>query len=351
MRLKLYAYFAGNLGDDLMVRLLLERYPNIRFFTDSWAEESNIFRKYPNFENMEALQERHGRLNHLLNLLTGYAREDFYIRRIRKRREESCRGAVYIGGSVYTQRTPAAREAEKLRHGPLFVVGANFAGDPAEFRDYFRRCAGVTFRDRVYYEAFRTLETVGYSPDVVLNWKGKPELCDGRTLISVMDFRARAELLPWAEDYENLIAALCRKCENPVLVSFCKKEGDEAALARILARIGPETQVERLCYRGDMEPVLDAFSRAERVIATRMHAMVLAWCYRKPVFAVSYDPKIRNVAQDMEFPGFCELSDLHQMTADRVLKGCCLPENLEEKGKAAARQFAQLDGFLEGKHG
>ena len=159
MRIKLYAYFAGNPGDDLMVRLLLERYPKITFFAPTWAEESDIFREFPNFENMEAIQRRYGRMNHILNILFPF-RRDFYLKSKLKRIEKDCVCSVYIGGSVYTERTTPASEEAKLDGPPLFVIGANYGRKAADFGDYFRRCAGATFRDRVSYARFSDLPNV-----------------------------------------------------------------------------------------------------------------------------------------------------------------------------------------------
>lgn len=341
-RMKLYAYFARNLGDDLMVRLLLERYPQISFFCDSWKPESDLFRRYPNFENMEGLQRTHGRLNHILNLLTLCKCEDFYIRRVRQRWERQCRGAVYIGGSLYMQQASVAREEGKLENGPLFVIGANFGPNVEDFGDYFRRCGGVTFRDRASYAQFRALGNVGYAPDVVLNLKAVPEESDGSVLISVMEL---------SDSYEKWMADLCVVCiaqgKRPVLMSFCKAEGDERAMEGILQRLEPglRAQVGTLRYDGDMDAFLEAYRRADRVIATRFHAMILALCFEKPVFSLSYSDKVKNVMNDLHFGAHCTTFDLK--SPEEVLFCCALPADLAAYKKAAQKQFAQLDRFLE----
>ena len=349
MRLKLYGYCAGNLGDDLMIALLLRRYPKIRFFCDSWAVETDRFRKFPNFENMEALQRKYGRVNHLLNILTGYRREDFFIRRIRESREKACKGAVYMGGSIYTPRTPVFREEDKLKNGPLFVVGASFTGDAAAYRDYFRRCGGVVFRDRASIRQFPGLEHIRLAPDVVLNLPAQPAEPDGSVLICVMDFYAREELRPWAEVYEKRMLDICRECTKPVLVSFCQKQGDETALRRIAENLGKPVQT--LCYGEDPTPILEAFARADRVIATRLHSLVLAVRYGKPVFALAYEEKVSNLASDMGLSGTCTLPGLETLTGSQILKRCALPPDREKQIQEASAQFALLDAWLEGENG
>lgn len=345
--MKLYAYFAHNLGDDLMVRILLERYPNIRFYSDSWKEETVQFGMYPNFESRALLQRRYGRRNHILNLLTLYIRKDWYLNGIAARQEAECRGSVYIGGSLYMEGTTPEREEGKLKNGPLFVIGANFGrNSPENFRDYFARCGGVTFRDRVSFDLFSGLGNVRYAPDVVLNLRAQPGASNGTVLISVMDLKN--------ESYERWMAELCENCIDrgmtPVLMSFCQMQGDEGAAERILGKVRRRESVRTLFYRGDAEPILEAFRHADRVIATRLHAMILAFCFEKPVFAVCYSEKTVHVAEDLHFDSRCRLSRLDALHPAEALDRCALPEGLEAYRQAAQGQFAQLDGFLEGNH-
>jgi len=346
MGIKLYAYFAGNPGDDMMVRLLLERYPEITFFAPKWAVESEIFRRFPNFENMEAIQARYGRRNHILNILFPFCR-DFYVNQKRRKTETDCVCSVYIGGSVYTGRTTPESEMDKLEGPPLIVIGASYGRRAGDFEDYFRACAAVTFRDRESFRRFSHLPNVRWAPDVVLNYRGRSGPSKGYTLINVMELH-RPGLEAWAEPYEAKILELCACCEQPLLVSFCKKEGDEEALARIAARV---PRARTLRYRGDLEELLDAFAGAEAVIATRLHAMLLAFCHRRPVFGICYDKKMENVAEDMGFSAVCNISELENIGPKGLLSRCGLPEKLEEYQRKAAEQFAPLDAFLEESHG
>ena len=354
-RIKLYAYFAGNLGDDLMVQLLRQRYPQVQFYSETWQD-------VPGVVTWESLQRRHGRLNHLLNILTGCRRKDLYMDAARKHYEKSCVCSVYIGGSVYMQRTDPetqlAQEEEKLRNGPLFVIGANFGpcretAFPEVFAGYFRRCAGVTFREQASFARFRACGNVAYAPDAVLNLQAVPQKPNGTVLISVIDLENRLGLRVFRETFETWMAALCETCiqrgKRPVLVSFCQAEGDEKAVFRILENLSPKIreQTAVLNYRGDPAEILDAYARAERVIATRFHAMILALCYEKPVFSIAYSEKCSNYLDDLSFPNFCGISELARIAPAEMLDRCGLPENLHQQKQAAKNQFAQLDAFLQ----
>lgn len=354
MWIKLYGYFARNLGDDLMIRLLLKRYPGVRFYSEAWAE-------IPGLVSWETLQKKHGRLNHLLNLLTRCRWKDFYMDAVRRYYDRKCTCSVYIGGSIYMQRTAVAeqlrQEEEKLKNGPLFVIGANFGPCWEEdftegFRDYFRRCAGVTFRDRASYEGFRHCGNVAWAPDVVLNLQAKPRKSQETVLISVIDLENRRELGCYRESYEHWMAALCEDCirmgKRPVLLSHCRAEGDEKAIQRILKHLSPEVREKTgsLCYCQNADAILDAYAGAERVIATRFHAMILALCFQKPVFSIAYSEKCRHYLADLAFGGVCGIPELLSQSPEEILRRCRLPENLPRHRQAAAAQFAQLDAFL-----
>lgn len=359
-RIRLYGYWNQNLGDDLMAELLLQRYPEMGFYSDSWQPVPAA----PNLESAETLQRKYGRINHLLNILTLYQRKDFFLNAVKRRCLAECICSVYIGGSIYMQdgdpEARVLREEEKLQHGPLFVIGANFGPYREErfrecFEGYFRRCGGVMFRDRASYDLFSHLGNVGYGPDVVLNLRAEPEPSDGRVLISVIDLTHRPELAAWQEVYEAFVARLCEAClrqgKRPVLVSFCEAQGDGRAAERILLKLVPKCRknTDVLCYRGDTEEIRHAFARAERVIATRFHAMILALCYEKPVFAVCYSEKLTNVLQDLDFGQYCRIPDLQTQDAAEVLNRCALPKGLEAYRRAAERQFSRLDAFLQSR--
>ncbi len=354
MWVKLYGYFARNLGDDLMLRLLLERYPDVRFYSETWAE-------MPGVVSWETLQRKHGRLNHLINILTGSRWKHFYMNAVREHYNRKCVCSVYIGGSIYMQRTSVAKqlrqEEKKLQNGPLFVVGANFGPCWEEafaegFAAYFRRCAGVTFRDKASFERFRGCGDVRYAPDVVLNLQAIPRKTQGTVLISVIDLENRPGLKPWRRAYETWMASLCEACilegKQPVLLSFCRPEGDEKAIQRILEALSPEIREKTgmLYYRGDAAEILAAYASADRVIATRFHAMILALCFEKPVFSLAYSGKIQTVLADFAFDGACGIPELVRQSPEEILRRCALPDGLSAYKQAAREQFAQLDDFL-----
>lgn len=364
--LKLHAFFGNNVGDDLMVKILLERYPQYRFYYAQDDVRSCIFLKYRNFDNKRKFYNRYSKLNRLLNLLTLGKRKDFLFDRLFQRKLAQCQCGVLIGGSMYMQLKVAP--AVQLRWSednfgklPRIVIGVNFGPyRDEEFREvftgYFERCAAVTFRDKTSYGMFSHLPNTAYAPDVVLNLNTAPyqkQSSDNTVLISVIDMPYRPALVQWTQTYDQYIADCCaaaiRQGKTPVLVSFCKQEEDETAISRILKTLGPEirNQTQTYFYTGDLDEVLRLFAGTDYVVATRFHAMILALCFHKPFFSISYSDKVKWVLDDIGCDAYCGLEQLAQMDADKMFDIYSQPINVDDYIRQAARQFEQFDRYME----
>lgn len=358
---KLYAYCKKNLGDDLMVYILLNRYPQYRFFYDGY-ESTEVFQKCPNFCSKETLYRKYGRLNHLLNILT-LNKFNFFNKCFQKLEDRiSC--AVYIGGSLFMQDAQAdiekrmSYERARITQWPLYIIGANFGPYQTEsfrtaFESYFGNCAGVTFRDRKSYEMFKHLPNVNYAPDVVFNLKSS---CEQTTsdcvLISVIDVKKRSSILQYADQYDQFITDVCIESTNrgktPVLMSFCKYEGDEDAITRIYSKLPEVVQKETYTfyYDGNLEQALQQFERAERIIATRFHAMILALCFNKPFFSVSYNSKVKNVLDDVGIQTYCDISAVDSVNIKRIFDGMPTFPDISKYKAESEGQFAQFERYM-----
>ena len=362
-RIKLYAYWAQNLGDDLMVHILLKRYPQYQFLCENWDSYSNKFNTYSNFLNAEGIQKKYGRLNHIFNILTLYRKRDFFLTAIKKKLS-SIACSVYIGGSLYMQEENVEVEhrvlveEQKLKQPPLFIIGANFGPYITEkfkdvFSGYFRKCGGITFRDKTSYEMFCENENVAYAPDVVFNLKIPNRIENSqKVLISVLDVSTRKKLCNWEKIYYSRIAEVCELCiakgKIPILMSFCKKEGDEAAVQKVINMLpsDQQRQTQAFLYNGNIDAALELFRTADCVIATRFHAMILALRFGKPVYCISYDQKVKNVLQDMSLSCYCEMKDLELVSAQEMFDKCSTA-NVEEYVRMADRQFALFEEYIE----
>lgn len=364
---RLYAYLRNNLGDDLMVKILLERYKNLRFY---YGEDGNIRNRsllvLPNFLDKEHIYERYGRWNHLVSILSfGSLPNAVFHHRFQKILKE-CIGSVYIGGSLFNSHqgeSPEqriAREKSQVSRTPYFVVGCNF--NPKEsrsyidaFREFFASVAGVSFRDRASYELFQELPNAQYASDVVFNldirrYQGAEK--NNTVLISVVDCEQKQYQVSYTEVYETAIVKICEAAIlrglTPVLMSFCKFEGDETAITRILDRTpgGIREQIRVYHYEDNIDEALSLYSRAQCVVATRFHAMILAMLFELPFFVVSYNDKVRHVLQDFQMDCYCDMDTVKDLDGENVFKRMQRFSKIDQARADSSRQFQQFEAFV-----
>ncbi len=358
---RLYAYLQDNVGDDLMVGILLKRYPDVLFFFDYPESPSHgiRFESYRNFLNLSAFYRRWERINHFLNLITFNKRKDFFYRKALKYLRSKVRCSVYIGGSLYQQHTGITVQQEeiKLEDGPLFIIGANFGPYHDEtflkdFHEYFSRCGHVCFRDKKSYGLFSDLGNVSVAPDVVFNMNPVlPSTRGNKVLISVIDVRQRKNLQFYADQYINFISRACCSAVNqgliPILVSFCKPEGDEEMVDEIRHSLPMQVREKTEIYLyGEDGKLLSLFAESCFVIATRFHAMILALIYHVPFFCISYNEKINNVLEDLDIHSWACLNDLSKVNVDRLWDSNSIVPDISQYQAKACNQFNALDRFL-----
>lgn len=305
-RIALFAYTRQNFGDDLMVDLLVSRYPQCEFLLCAPKEYRTIL---PH-RNLRIVSERSvplllsgklGRLLHrpspLLHLLLA-----------------RCDAQVRIGGSLFIESPHWKERAASLpflasSRRPSFLIGANFGPyQTQEFFDFYRRdlmrYRDVCLRDGASYDLFRDLRHVRLAPDVIFSLAAESSGGSG-VLISVLDCEKHG--FPRAQ-YESALTEVCMRFARDgiavTLASFCRFEGDEAVIERILEQLPPAVcrATGVLCYRGNLAEMLDAFRAADFVLATRLHAVIVALVMQKRVFPVIYSQKIRHILDDLAFP-------------------------------------------------
>ncbi len=360
--INIYAYFAKNLGDDLMVETLISRFPKHRFYTERDIKNENLL-KYPNFKNKEYYLNPENHRKWFRKSITS----EYCIKKT-KQIEDSCVCSVLIGGSVFVQRRDITdaqvdnrlkRNNSYLNHGPLFVIGANFGAYSTDYfrksyETHFTKCAGISFRDKASYNMFSRLQNVQYAPDVVFGYKKFPKQTakTNEVIISVVDITQKYGIEKYCEKYESFIARLCDYAINigktPVLMSFCKAEGDETAIERIVSKSNNKGLIKTCFYDGDIKKALQRIANAESVVGTRFHAVVLAMKLGKPFFAVSYDQKINNMLQDMNCNSYYNATETETLTPQFVFDNLTKIDitGYEERSQL---HFSQLEKYLKEK--
>jgi len=352
------AYAQLNLGDDLFIKMLCERYKDTEFYLFATPEYENL--KGIETNNLKILYNntfakkilfRLGRKFGVYNIL-----EDLKAKELD--------GAVNIGGSIFIE-NDFSKEDFKIRERNLefgknyFVLGANFGPYKSEafknmYHDFFKKCRDVCFRERYSYEVFKDLENVRFGKDIVFSLKQDTVAKEDYVLFSIILPSARSDFSGVESEYFNRLKTLTldiiKSGKKVKFMSFCQGEKDEEAIKKLLNMIPNEQHkhISKYFYRGDMNEALEILNKADSIVATRFHAMILGFVLKKPVFPIAYSKKMTNVLEDLEFKqNYASLENLQGLNFEKFKENEALSSNiLIRAAQDAERHFLKLDDFL-----
>ena len=175
-----------------------------------------------------------------------------------------------------------------------------------------------------------------------------------KVVISVIDCERKAKK-EYKENYEKTIIDMVNFFEKNgyeiVLMSYCKKEGDEEAIKSILSKIENEkikSKIKTYFYSGNTEEALDVMGDCQIVVGSRFHANILGLVLNKTIIPIAYSDKTLNVLRDMNFKG--KIYDIRNL--DNFENNSLKEEDLTYKldvnfqKKDAQRHFEKLDKVL-----
>ena len=131
--------------------------------------------------------------------------------------------------------------------------------------------------------------------------------------------------------------------QKVILMAFCEAEGDTVFAEKISRTINSDGL--RIHVHRDVEESLQIIANSKYIVATRFHAMILAWLMRKEVFVISYSEKTDHVIQDL-FPeqSFVKVEDLSDKTEMRYSR--ISNEILNNIVSDASNQFTNLNYYI-----
>lgn len=352
----IYAYMNTNLGDDLFIEMLCDRYPDTEFYT---VTRSRTFKNIKNLKTIPTVPLLDGAFNRLgLNIGINSMLSRFI--------SNFCDGIVNIGGSIFIQPENWQKKTKEfkksiLKNKPFFVIGSNFGSYSSqeyyfEFKSLFKKTTDICFRDEYSYNLFSDLKNVRKASDIVFSYTPKIEIeVKKNIVISVIQLSDRKNLKKYKENYKEHIVELIRKFIKKgyiiTMMGFCKNQGDEQAINEINQMLEKKEKkyVESYIYTGDLEEALKVIQKSSFVLGSRFHAMILAWIFNKPVYPIIYSDKSLNVIEDIDFEGvFSKIESLEKVNIDEVVKS--LNENnsidIKKQVSSASNQFKKLDEFL-----
>lgn len=357
----LRAYLNHNLGDDLFVYTICNRYPNTHFYIIGTKDNSH-------------------NLKHIKNL-TFLSEDSFLFKLLNKGYKLNCKLThkpicnirnivftnmlcrffkynVLISGSYFTQPSYWTANDDNVwfsKHP--YILGCNFGPYKThEYLEYhkekFSLATQVCFRDAFSYSLFSDIDVVEQSTDIVFNLPTNDINDNGEIVISVVNLnKDNSEISNYSSIYIEKIAKLVNHLldnnEKVRLMSFCDHQGDLVVIKDILCKVDNADKVLVSSYEEDgLINSLKILRSCHSIIATRYHAMILGLLFEKNVFPIVYDKKIIQVIDSIGYTGkYVKVSELDNFNPSDIYD--CFYKMDTDKLNAcindAKKQFRLLD--------
>lgn len=373
----LKAYTEKNLGDDLFVKIICERYKNTKFsIFASYKQAEHLQNVLSNLSLVPVLKKNlfsKGMLFLCRDWFTSYYKKllEKEIHYSFKYIDKKIDGFVSIGGSIFIENRiqKVYRDMElykfivhKYPHIFKGIIGANFGPYCSEYfideyRGIFQKMDDVCFRDTSSYFLFKNIDQIRVAPDIVFNLPKEifmDSLKIKKTIgLSLVDPR-RTHTIINVKKYINCIIRMVIKLRldgyELRFFTFCDKEGDYELALKINQNL--KTQGLQEChiirYQGDIDYFLKEYSKVERMICGRFHSVILSILFEQEFLPFFYSQKIMTVLKDIQFKGkslsIDEYENLEKISlADFSKIESTVTGKLQ---KEAERQFMILDKFL-----
>ncbi|MBY7144644.1 polysaccharide pyruvyl transferase family protein [Virgibacillus sp. NKC19-3] len=356
----LYAYTYFNLGDDLFIKLIAERYPDTQFMLVAPKAYKHAFKERHNIRILPSDTIIRRGIHFMFKTMGILRFSRPYI-------SKNCDAAVLIGGSLFIQgqnwrETMKMTKAMPIKGKPFFLLGANFGPFHEqefyqEHKYLFQHYTDICFRDTYSYELFNDLNHVRVADDIVFHLQKQTtqkSQDDGYIVITVIKPSIRENLSGYDAMYYTKIKDIAiyfmDKGYPVTFMSFCAFEADEEAIIEIMQKISPNyaSRITTYAYKYHIDEALRIIARSTFVIASRFHAMILGWVYQKPVFPIVYSDKMKHVMVDLDFNGsYIDMDNVQKLTAEQVYMSMeTNSQAVRAQVKNAEKQFEKLDAYL-----
>lgn len=354
------AYFAMNLGDDLFLKILFDRYPQIKWeLLTPNNKYKEIFSKYKNVSINKTLS-----LNLGIRKVNLFKKMNDWLLKYRK-----YDALVIIGGSIFMEQANWKENLSERGSLPrifkslnkkAFIIGSNFGPYKDELyvekhRELFSKFNDICFRDRYSHSLFRELNNVRIAPDVVFNLKiDPPDIKEKSVGFSIIDIEKRKGLKECYEAYNEKMIELAERYVylgyKIKLFSFCEVEGDLRIAKYIASKMNNKYSIHAdiVNYEGNINEFLNEFKSCEVIIGTRFHSIILGLLLEQAVFPIIYSDKTYNVLRDLDIAdNYCYITDILNMSAEDVVSKAVYNKlKCRDVFIEAEKQFEKLDMFV-----
>lgn len=347
-------YDKDNLGDDLFVKIITERYKNN--FTAIVTRKNRFLESITNlkihrnvlfFPFLKMIEKLSGIRNIWLRLL--------------QRKSDLL---VYIGGSLFIEnnRMQMWKKEEQFYLDlkvPYYILGSNFGPyEHPEFIDtvktIFKNSKDTCFRDEASYRLFEELSTTRVATDIAfsLDTSAYSVKKEKIAIISMIDCKKRfgdSISEKYNLEMQELTKRLVNMSYKVVYMPFCGYEGDKIASEAIMSQLdtGIKNSIEVFNYDGNLEEALSLIAKSEIIVGTRFHAVILGLLFGKKVLPFAYSDKTINILKDMDFKGkVVDIRDMEDFDGSTFDFNSLQVNDVSEQIKLAELQFQELDKVL-----
>ncbi|NQK68628.1 polysaccharide pyruvyl transferase family protein [Streptococcus suis] len=349
--------FEQNLGDDLLINILCSKYSSSQFYIisdkdiDSFPNNLKII-KVPSllYRLFRKTAFKLKKMNFIDSIIISQL--DY---------------VVVIGGSMFMETKSMSDNYDLIWYKklvkPLYIIGSNIG--PIHTNDYLKRlkeevfssAVDISLRDQKSYNMISDLSAARYTSDLVFTYDVSPYKTiksSKKVIISVIDCEKKSSQMKnvnsqlYEEKIKELISYFYTQGFEVELFSFCKKEGDERIIDKIINEL-PYYEIKKYFYTGDIDSALRELATSSIIVGSRFHANILGMILKKSVIPIIYNDKTRNMLNDINFKGkVIDLENIVDFNVDDLdesdLEYKC---NVELYQKTAQLHFQELAKILE----
>lgn len=351
----LKAYCKNNLGDDLFLHIISNRYNDN--FISVCSPKYKYYKRYKNIKFNKSFLKYY-----FYRILEKITQKDL----LESKFINSANLFLHVGGSIFIENGP--KEIYRLNKQittnkiPYFILGANFG--PYYSKNYknivenkiFCFATDVCFRDNCSYNLFKTLENVRKAADIVfsLDMSNITIKEENNVIISVINCENRFSK-NISTVYEKKIVEMIDYFNSldytVTLMSFCQAEGDEKIINKLLKKykkVFKNKKINKYFYRGDLTEALNILGSSKIIVGCRFHANVLGILMNKQIIPIAYSDKTINLLEDLEYNGKIydirkiESFDIHNLEVEKLNYKIDISKHIMD----AEKQFLILDAYL-----
>lgn len=351
MKIIIDAYLDNNLGDDLMVKLLLKAFPQHSFYL--YTNSATISNTFKNIKNLT-------------------------IRNLNQRNADILFADMYItiGGSRFQlvhrtskiKRIFRIRRLRKYKRKKILLVnlGSNFGPYSDNFGKKLtewemRTNSLITVRDSESYQLlkkFHKVDNFHFADDIVYNLNSIYSIKNKkRNGLGISVYRSTNYPENSYSNYKFLAALsdnYIRKTGKQVkLFAFdTERENDLAAAHHIYNMSKEKSNIIIVPYLGDEQLFLSQFEACERMVAIRFHSAILSDIFKIPFLPIVYSNKMRNLLEDRNFSGLViNVKELNMNlvvddVVNTIIDGKNLFTNFTNRDKNETIHFEELEKLL-----